>query len=115
MIVEINWLLIIIITITQRDERERIQLQKITDNTVAIRASIDNGGGVSSPGSSSGAVLSPADSNEVLKQITRTRKKIETMEETLQNRMSVVANEVYTRTFNKCLFSTPLTYKTFII
>jgi len=80
--------------VIQRDERERIQLQKITDNTVAIRASIDNGGGVSSSGSSSGAVLSPAVSNEVLKQITRTRKKIESMEETLQNRMSVVANEV---------------------
>ena len=62
---------------------------------MAIRASIDNGGGVSSSGSSPGAVLSPADSNEVLKQITRTRKKIESMEETLQNRMSVVANEVY--------------------
>jgi len=67
---------------------------------VAIRASIDNGGGVSS--SSSGAVLSPGDSNEVLKQITRTRKKIESMEETLQNRMSVVANEVYTHIQSIC-------------
>ena len=48
------------------------------------------------PISSSGPapVLSANDGNEVMKQLRRTHKKVETMEEALQNRLSVVANEV---------------------
>jgi hypothetical protein len=80
----------------QRDERERIQLQKITDNTVAIRNGIESG---RSSGTVSGSVPTPAaasagDLSEILKQLTRTRKKVESVEESLQNRLSVVANEV---------------------
>lgn len=65
------------------------------DNTVAIRSNLaDSAGGQT--GSSSGVVVpvSPADSQEVLKQIKRTTKKVEGLEEMLQNRLSVVANEV---------------------
>lgn len=85
--------------LSQRDERERIQLQKITDNTLAIRTGMESGkiGGtinVSSASQPSAAAIVPADANEILKQLTRTRKKVETMEEALQNRLSVVANEV---------------------
>lgn len=81
--------------VIQRDERERIQLQKITDNTVAIRNGIESGK-ISSPASSAPAPAthSVGELNEVLKQLTRTRKKVESVEEALQNRLSVVANEV---------------------
>lgn len=58
---------------------------------MAIRSAIDNGGGAPAPG---GAPVPVGDAGEVLKQLTRTRKKIETMEESLQNRLSVMANEV---------------------
>ena len=80
--------------VIQRDERERIQLQKITDNTVAIRSAVDNGGGPSPAAGSSSAGASGGDAGEVLKQLTRARKKMETMEESLQSRLSVMANEV---------------------
>nr|CAH0112102.1 unnamed protein product [Daphnia galeata] len=81
--------------IIQRDERERIQLQKITDNTVAIRNGIESGRSASttSGGPTPGA-SSAGDLSEILKQLTRTRKKVESVEESLQNRLSVVANEV---------------------
>ena len=79
----------------QRDERERIQLQKIMDNTVAIRSNLGSAGGHSGPSSAPAAApLSPGENQEVLKQITRTRKKVESLEEMLQNRLSVMANEV---------------------
>ena len=70
-------------------------MQKITDNTVAIRNGMDSGRS-NGPISSSGPapVLSANDGNEVMKQLRRTHKKVETMEEALQNRLSVVANEV---------------------
>lgn len=65
------------------------------DNTAAIRSSLAaSPGGPSSPGSGTAAPFSPAESQEVLKQVTRTRKKVEGLEEMLQNRLSVVANEV---------------------
>lgn len=68
-------------------------MQKITDNTVAIRSGIETRGSAPSGGSTPTG-LSPPDATEVLKQLTRTRKKVESMEESLQNRLSVVANEV---------------------
>ncbi len=45
-------------------------------------------------GSGPAPILSANDGNEVLKQLRRTHKKVETMEEALQSRLSVVANEV---------------------
>ncbi|EFX73743.1 putative leucine-rich repeat-containing protein DDB_G0290503 [Daphnia pulex] len=80
--------------VIQRDERERIQLQKITDNTVAIRNGIESGRSAGAPSGPAPAAASTGDLGEVLKQLTRTRKKVESVEESLQNRLSVVANEV---------------------
>ena len=77
--------------ILQRDERERIQLQKIIDNTLAISSSLGNVAGKNHGGASSSG---GGDLSDVLKQLTRTRKKMESIEESLQNRLSVVANEV---------------------
>lgn len=68
----------------------------MTDNTVAIRSAIESRGFLptTSGAGSPPAAISPPDATEILKQLTRTRKKIETMEETLQNRLAVVVNEV---------------------
>lgn len=79
----------------KRDERERIQLQKITDNTVAIRSAIDSGATSSSAGGlAAAAAIGPANADEMMKQLVRVRKKVETMEEAFQSRLSVLANEV---------------------
>lgn len=65
------------------------------DNTVAIRSAVDSSGVPSAPsGASSSSSAAPGNVDEVLKQLARTRKKIETMEESLQSRLSVMANEV---------------------
>ena len=62
---------------------------------MAIRNGIESGRSASTtsggptPGAASAENLS-----EILKQLTRTRKKVESVEESLQNRLSVVANEV---------------------
>lgn len=62
---------------------------------MAIRNGIESGK-ISNSGSSSPtpAVHSVGELSEVLKQLTRTRKRVESVEESLQNRLSVVANEV---------------------
>lgn len=74
----------------QRDERERIQLQKLMDLAVSIKSAVSDGG--AKPRSSSSS-SNPSDA-EVLKLMTRIRKKTETMEEAIQSRLSVMANEV---------------------
>ena len=73
----------------QRDERERVQLQKITDNTVSIRATLD-----SKEAPRSTATATPAQDSEINKQLIRIRKKTEAIEEGLQSRLSTIANEV---------------------
>lgn len=69
---------------------------------MAIRNEMDSGRS-SGPTSGTGPapILSANDGNEVLKQLRRTHKKVETMEEALQNRLSVVANEVLKRLITK--------------
>ena len=73
----------------QRDERERIQLQKLMDNTVAIRGIVDGKAGTSGATSTGSA-----NESEMGKQLTRIRKKTESIEEIVQSRLSIMANEV---------------------
>ena len=63
------------------------------DLAVSIKSAVSDGGAKprSSPSSSSSS--NPSDA-EVLKLMTRIRKKTETMEEAIQSRLSVMANEV---------------------
>jgi hypothetical protein len=67
---------------------------------VAIRNGIESGRSAGAPSGPAPAAASTGDLGEVLKQLTRTRKKVESVEESLQNRLSVVANEVSIKKIN---------------
>ena len=69
---------------------------------MAIRNGIESGRSAASGSSSAPnpAAALAGDLSEVLKQLTRTRKKVESIEESLQNRLSVVANEVSITSIN---------------
>jgi len=61
------------------------------DNTVAIRGIVDGKAGTSGASSTSSG---PTNESEMGKQLTRIRKKTESIEEIVQSRLSIMANEV---------------------
>jgi len=75
--------------IMQRDERERIQMQRIMDNTVAIRKSVEDADSAPSVRSSGGG-----DNSDVLRKLTQMRKKIDNLDDTVASQMSAVTSEV---------------------
>jgi len=81
--------------IQQKDERERIQLQKLMDHTVAIRATLENSANKSdSSASPKSQSSSSSNDGELGKKLIQLRKKVDNLDETIQNRLAIVANEV---------------------
>lgn len=75
--------------IQQRDERERIQLQRIMDHTVSIRSTLEK-----SSNKSESSKSSSTGEADVVKKLTQLRKKVDNLDESIQKKLAIVANEV---------------------